>query len=112
MKDFIQLLFRLVPPYKRKVFLNVLNNLLSTIFSLFSFAMISPILEMLFKTKKAAVFAMQSLSNTNMDHWGPALKNNFYCFIHNVIVVYGGGTTLLVLGALMVFMTALKTGFM
>ena len=85
MKDFIRLLFRLVPPYKNKVFLNVLNNLLSTIFSLFSFAMIVPILEMLFKTKRTAVLTMQSLSNTDISHWGPALKNNFYCFIHNVI---------------------------
>jgi len=112
MKDFIQLLLRLVPPYKRKVFLNVLNNLLSTIFSLFSFAMISPILEMLFKTKKTAVFTMQSLSYSDIGQWAPALKNNFYCFIHNIMVVYGGGATLLALGALMVFMTALKTGFM
>jgi len=112
MKDFIRLLFRLVPPYKRKVFLNVLNNLLSTIFSLFSFAMIVPILEMLFKTKKTAVMAVQSLSNTDINHWGPALKNNFYYFIHNIIDTYGGGATLMILGAFLVFMTALKTGFM
>ncbi|MCX6308701.1 MAG: ABC transporter ATP-binding protein, partial [Bacteroidia bacterium] len=65
MKDFIQLLFRLVPPYKRKVFLNVLNNLLATIFSLFSFAMIIPILEMLFRTKKTATLVMESLSGSD-----------------------------------------------
>jgi len=112
MKDFIRLLFRLVPPYKNKVFLNVLNNLLSTIFSLFSFAMIVPILEMLFKTKRTAVLTMQSLSNTDISHWGPALKNNFYCFINNVITVYGGGTTLLILGSFLVVMTAFKVGFM
>ncbi|HET9571077.1 MAG TPA: ABC transporter ATP-binding protein [Bacteroidales bacterium] len=112
MKDFIRLLVRLVPPYKNKVFLNVINNLLSTIFSLFSFAMIIPILEMLFKTKKTAVLVMQSLSDKDISELGPALKNNFYCFIHNIIVDYGGGTTLLILGAFLVFMTALKTGFM
>jgi len=112
MKDFIRLLFRLVPPYKNKVFLNVLNNLLSTIFSLFSFAMIVPILEMLFKTKRTAVLTMQSLSNTDISHWGPALKNNFYCFIHNVITTYGGGTTLLILGSFLVVMTAFKVAFM
>ncbi len=112
MKDFIRLLFRLVPPYKRKVFLNVLNNLLSTIFSLFSFAMIIPILEMLFKTKKTAVLTMQSLSGTDIGQWGPALKNNFYCFIHNIIDTYGGGTTLLILGSFLVAMTAFKVAFM
>jgi ATP-binding cassette subfamily B protein/subfamily B ATP-binding cassette protein MsbA len=112
MKDFIQLLFRLVPPYKQKVFLNVLNNLLSTIFSLFSFAMIVPILEMLFKTKRTAVMTMKSLSDTDISQWGPALKNNFYCFIHDVIAAYGGGTTLLILGSFLVIMTAFKVTFM
>lgn len=111
MKDFIRLLFRIVPPYKNKVALNVINNLLSTIFSLFSFAMIIPILEMLFRTKKTATLVMESLSNTDIGQWGPALKNNFYYFITNVIQNYGGGTTLLILGSFLVFMTALKTSF-
>jgi len=112
MKDFIQLLFRLVPPYKRKVFLNVLNNLLSTIFSLFSFVMIVPILEMLFKTNRTAVVTMQSLSFTDIGQWGSALKNNFYYFINNIFTVYGGGTTLLILGSFLVAMTAFKVTFM
>jgi subfamily B ATP-binding cassette protein MsbA len=112
MKDFIQLLFRLVPPYKRKVFLNVLNNLLSTIFSLFSFAMIVPILEMLFKTNRTAVVTIKSLSFTDIGQWGSALKNNFYYFINNIITDYGGGTTLLILGSFLVAMTAFKVSFM
>jgi ATP-binding cassette subfamily B protein/subfamily B ATP-binding cassette protein MsbA len=112
MKDFIRLLFRLVPPYKSKVFLNVLNNLLSTLFSLCSFAMIMPILEMLFQTKKAPEMVMQSLSTTDIGHWGTALKHNFYVFIQQIIETYGGGTTLMVLGGFLIFMTALKVVFM
>ncbi len=111
MKEFIQLLFRLVPPYKKGVFLNVLNNLLATIFSLFSFAMIIPILEMLFRTKKTATLYLEPLSGTDISQWGPALKNNFYYFITNVIQTYGGGTTLLILGSFLVVMTSLKAGF-
>lgn len=111
MKDFIKLLFRLVPPYKTKVFLNVINNLLSTLFSLFSFAMIIPILEMLFQSKPSEKLVMMSLT-TDVGHWGTVLKNNFYFFIENVIKNYGGGTTLMILGAFLVLMTILKVGFM
>ncbi len=111
MKDFIKLLLRLVPPYKTKVFLNVINNLLSTLFSLFSFAMIIPILEMLFKSKQTENLVMQSFG-TDIGHWGSILKNNFYYFIENIISTYGGGTTLMILGAFLVLMTTFKVGFM
>ena len=47
---FIMLVRRFVGPYKGCVVLNVLCNLLSTVFSLFSFALLIPILEILFKT--------------------------------------------------------------
>jgi len=112
MKDFIRLLFRLVPPYKKNVLLNVINNILSTLFSLFSFAMIIPILQILFKIEKNTYTTMQSLDGVSVGHWGGILKNNFYCFITNTIETQGGGTTLLMLGAVLVIMTLFKTGFM
>ena len=112
MKDFIRLLFRLVPPYKKNVFLNVINNLLSTLFSLFSFAMIIPILQILFKIEKNNYTVMQSLDGVSIGHWGGILKNNFYCFITNTIDTSGGGTVLILLGAGLVIMTLFKTGFM
>lgn len=112
MKDFIRLLFRLVPPYKSKVFLNVLNNLLSTLFSLGSFALIMPILTMLFKSNEEAVLSLQSLSTTDIGHWGDAVKNNFNFYIQQIIDTYGGSTTLIVLGVFLVLMTTLKVGFM
>lgn len=112
MKDFIRLLFRLVPPYKSKVFLNVLNNLLSTLFSLGSFALIMPILTMLFKSNEETVMSLQSLSTSDIGHWGDAVKNNFNFYIQQIIDTYGGSTTLIVLGAFLVLMTTLKVGFM
>jgi ATP-binding cassette subfamily B protein/subfamily B ATP-binding cassette protein MsbA len=112
MKDFIQLLLRLIPPYKSKVFLNVLNNLLSTLFSLFSFGLIVPILEMLFRISNKHYEAMQSLSGLPLNAWGGALKNNFYFFIQSTIETRGGSTVLILLGSSLVFMTALKVGFM
>ena len=47
MKKFFVLLKRFIPPYKKYVVLNLLFNLLTTAFSLFSFALIIPILEIL-----------------------------------------------------------------
>jgi len=112
MKDFIRLLFRLVPPYKKNVLLNVINNLLSTFFSLFSFAMIIPILQILFKMEKNTYTVMRSFDGASVGEWGTILKNNFYCFVTNTIETSGGGTTLLLLGAALVIMTMFKTLFM
>ena len=53
MKDLFKLLLRFVPPYKRYLILNILFNLLSTLLSIFSFMLIIPILEILFKTSEA-----------------------------------------------------------
>jgi len=112
MKDFIRLLFRLVPPYKRSILYNVLNNILSTLFSLFSFAMIIPILQILFKIDKNTHYIMKSFNGTDFGEWGSIVKNNFYCYITDTITTRGGGTTLLLLGAFLVIMTMLKVLFM
>jgi ATP-binding cassette subfamily B protein/subfamily B ATP-binding cassette protein MsbA len=112
MKDFIRLLFRLVPPYKRSIVYNVLNNLLSTFFSLFSFAMIIPILQILFKIDKNTYYVMKSFDGARIGEWGSIIKNNFYCYITDTIKISGGGTTLLLLGAFLVFMTIMKVLFM
>jgi len=112
MKDFIRLLFRLVPPYKRNILFNVLNNLLSTFFSLFSFAMIIPILQILFNQKENVLYKMQSFNGAPVGEWASIIKNNFYCYITSTIQTSGGGTTLLLLGSFLVVMTMFKTGFM
>lgn len=49
MRDFIRILKRFVPPYKKYMVLNIVFNVLSAILNLFSFALIIPILQILFK---------------------------------------------------------------
>ena len=49
MKDFFRMLRRFVAPYKWNVVLNVLFNMLAAVLTLFSFAFIIPILNMLFR---------------------------------------------------------------
>jgi ATP-binding cassette, subfamily B, bacterial MsbA len=112
MRDFIQLLIRLIPPYKRALFFNVINNLLSTFFSLFSFALIIPILEMLFRINERTQLVWRSFSNLPVNEWGSAAKNNFYWFVNHIIDAYGSSSTLMVLGAFLVTMTVLKCLFM
>jgi subfamily B ATP-binding cassette protein MsbA len=106
MKEFFKILRRFVPPYKRYLILNILFNVLSAVLTLFSFALIIPILEMLFKIKSEA-YTYMTLDAGNIKD---VCVNNFYYYTQECIVNYGPGTTLALLAAALVFMTALKTG--
>ncbi|NLB02532.1 MAG: ABC transporter ATP-binding protein [Bacteroidales bacterium] len=112
MKDFIRLLFRLVPPYRKNVFLNVLNNFFSTLFSLFSFALIIPILEILFQINDQTYTFHENVWSLPAADLAEALKDNFYFYVVSTIEKSGGGVTLLILGGFLIAMTFLKTGFM
>lgn len=108
MKEFISILQRFVPPYRRYLLFNVLFNILSAVLNIFSFALIIPILQILFKIQEA---------NYTFIPWGTAelsIKelaiNNFYYFVTTLIDNYGGSTTLLLLGLFLAGMTLLKTG--
>lgn len=107
MKEFIVILRRFVPPYKYYLVLNIFFNVLSSLLTLFSFAMIMPILEMLFQQGGVQEYVFME--------WGSGdLKdiaiNNFYYFTSVIIQQYGASTTILILGAFLTLMTALKTG--
>ena len=100
------LLKRFVPPYKKYLALNILFNLLSAVLTLFSFAMIMPILEMLFQINDG-VYTYMSLADGNFKD---VLINNFYYFTQEAIEAWGSSVTLALLGVTLVISTALKTG--
>lgn len=106
MKEFLAILRRFVPPYKKYLALNVLCNILAAFLTLFSFAVIVPILEMLFKVKEATYVYMPVGSASLKD----VAVNNFYFYTQEAIGTYGPTATLALLAALLVVMTALKTG--
>ncbi len=106
MKDFWSLLRRFVPPYKKYLALNILFNILAAILTLFSFALIVPILEMLFGISEGN-YAYMSLADGSMKE---VVVNNFYYYTQESISHFGQSSTLALLAALLVFMTALKTG--
>lgn len=110
MKDFITLIRRFVPPYKKDVSLSFIFNILSAFLNVFSFMFIIPILEILFKTdiKHYEYQPIDASSLATMMDFG-VLKNNFYWYMTDMMDKYPGGTVLLLLGLFLVTMTILKT---
>jgi len=106
MKDFVKVLRRFVPPYKKYLVLNIIFNILAAFLTLFSFAVIIPILEMLFKVKEG-VYAYMPLGSGSLKE---VLFNNFYYYTQQAIEMWGQSTTLGLLALTLVVMTALKTG--
>ena len=97
---------RFVPPYKKYLALNIFFNTLAAFLTLFSFAVIIPILEMLFKVKED-VYGYMPVGSAGLKE---VLMNNFYYYTQECIVAWGPSMTLAALAALLVVMTALKTG--
>lgn len=108
MKEFFQILRRFVPPYKKYLMLTVVFNILSAILNIFSFAAIIPILQIIFKTEKAA--AAPQLMAWNWDNMKEVAANNMDYYVNALIADIGPTTTLLVLGLFLATMTFLKTG--
>lgn len=106
MGDFWNLLRRFVPPYKKYLVLNIFFNILAAILTLFSFAIVIPILEMLFQVKSEHYELMAVRSASLKD----VTVNNFYYWVQEAIASWGPSNTLAVLAAALVVMTGLKTG--
>lgn len=99
---------RFVPPYKWYVVLNMFFNVLSTILSLFSFATIIPVLQLLFGLSTVEA-SYQSLSEaTGMHDMIGVLKNNLYVYLNEQIQLNGASSVLLLLGACLVALTGCK----
>jgi len=108
MKEFIKILRRFVPPYKKYLVLTIIFNILSAILNIFSFAAIIPILNILFKTE-------ESLRQVDFIPWTQGdlketLSNNMNYYVQELIIDMGATTTLLLIGLFLAFATFLKTG--
>lgn len=111
MKEFLRVLRRFVPPYKKYLALSIVFNVLSAILNIFSFATLIPILNILFKTSEAAkpVPYVAWSSAESIGQLVDIIVNNLNYYIQRMIVEWGATTTLLVVGLLLAFMTMLKT---
>ena len=106
MKEFWQLLKRFAAPYKKYLAGAIFLNILSAIFNIFSFTLIIPILQILFKMDTTTYeFIPWDSGSFNVD----MVKNNLYYYVTLMIDRFGGSVTLLILGLFLGIMTALKT---
>lgn len=110
MKDFITLIKRFVPPYKRQVLLNIFFNILSAILNVFSFALIVPILRILFKVdEKVYEYIPVDTSSLSSMLDFKVLENNFYAYLSEMMTFHSAASVLLGLGLVLIVMTILKT---
>ena len=107
MKEFLQLMRRFVSPYKKYIGWAILLNILSAVFNEFSFTLLIPILDILFKTgENNKVYEYME--------WGTAgfkdvAINNFYYYVSQMIQDNGPTTALIFLGLFLALMTLFKT---
>lgn len=109
MKEFIKVLRRYIPPYKKYLVMSFVFTLLSAILNVFSFMVIIPILEILFKMKEAAVVDFIPWSEASFDNIQEVVMNNANYLLNHLIAEHGASMTLLYLGFFLIFMTLLKT---
>ncbi len=109
MKEFLKVLRRFVPPYKKYLFLSIFFNISSAVLNIFSFAALIPILQILFQTGDA-----EAATSVMAWDWGnvqEVLMNNLNYFVNGLIADYGPTTTLLLIGLFLACTTLMKTGF-
>ena len=106
MKAFWKVLKRFAAPYKKYLAGSVVLNLFSAVFNIFSFALLIPILNILFKMD-TTVYEFMPWSSTPTKE---QIMNNFYYYVSQLIEKFGGSTALLLLGLVFAGMTVLKTG--
>ena len=106
MKGFFKILRRFVPPYKKQLVLNIIFNILAALLTLFSFALIIPILEMLFGIN-TETYSYTPWGSASIDK---VVINNFYYYVQTIIASSGKSVALACIAAALVVMTGLKTG--
>ena len=105
MKEFFKILKRFIPPYKERLILNFLFNLLSALFTVFSMVLLSPILEILFGMSEDVNELVPWAANLDI------IKNNLYYYVTLFKQANGPGLTLLFVGIFVIIATLLKVGF-
>ena len=105
MKAFWRVLKRFAAPYKKYLGGSLILNLLSAVFNIFSFALLIPILNILFKMDQTVYEFMPWSGMPSKEQ----LMNNFYYGVSTLIDKWGGSTALLLLGVMFAVMTLLKT---
>jgi len=113
MKNFLKVLRRFVPPYKKYLVANIVFNILSAIFNVFTFTLIIPILDIIFKIDDKTYSYMEWSAGGifSAEWWQSApeiIQNNFFWYINHITETQGGSFTLIALGIGLATMTLFK----
>ena len=106
MKDFWKMMRQYASPYKKYLSAAVVLNILSAVFNIFSFILLVPILNTLFKVDDKVY---QFIPWGTGEGFKETLVNNFYYYVSSMAAQYGAMNALLILALVMVAFTALKT---
>ena len=109
MKELFAFLKRFIRPYRRNLIGSVTYNLLSAVLNVFSFALLIPILRILFKISTETYEYVPFAQAQGMEDFFHVLRNNFFYKITDFINLYGEAKTLLILGLVLIVMTFFKT---
>ena len=116
MKDFIQLLKRFIPPYKKYLILSIIMNILSAVLGLVSFASLMPILNILFKVEEATYeYIPMNFNFFSGESWSNLKDvgmNNINWYFTELIQNHGALFTLVLIGLFLIITTILRTGVM
>ena len=106
MKEFLKILMRYAAPYKSCMAWAVVLNILSAVFNIFSFTLIIPILNILFRIDQKVY---EFIPWDSAEPFKDKFLNNVYFYVSQWIETYGASNTLLLLGLFLGVMTFLKT---
>lgn len=84
-------------------------NVLAAVFNVFSFTVLMPILQILFKVNDKTYEFIEWDTN-DLGNLVDVAKNNGYYYSQVLVETYGPATTLLLMGVVLAFLTLLKTG--
>ncbi len=105
LKEFFQLIKRFMSPYKMHFAVNLVLNILAQILNIFSFALLIPILQILFKVTESNYTHMTWADGNILE----VVKNNFYYYMTSFIDSKGALWVLVMSGLILAVMTLLKT---
>ena len=106
MRDFLKMMRQYASPYKGHLVGSVVLNMLSAIFNIFSFAVVVPLLDILFKVNESVYQFVPW--DAQMDFKEKAV-NNLYYYVSAFATTHGAANALFLLAGIMILFTALKT---
>ena len=106
LKQFFSVMARYLRPYRKYLGWSVVLNFLSQWMNVFSFAVLIPILNILFKID-TQVYTYKPWSWDSLDK--ELIVNNAYAWVQELISIHGAFLTLVYMGLALVIMTGIKT---